>query len=281
MSQELNKTIPIYTVQNADRIITRKDFQREELKGRLLVTSIFVTHQGEGTYQGWPAVFVRLAGCNYGDKVSNCLFCDTSFHYDRATAYTYAELTEYIRRLVGNRQTQQQRYVLVITGGEPTLQENLIEFISYVYPEDFLNIQIETNGTQAYFFEKLDASEVAEDVFVCVSPKASYKAGRYAKLSDTVLHRADELKFVLEADPNSPHYEVPDWALDHSNHKARVTVSPMAVYARPYQGEVSSIWDEGLIDKQRTAANYAYAAEYARKHHLHISTQQHLALGVA
>lgn len=42
--------------------------------GKLLVSNIFYTFQGEGPYAGQPAVFIRLAGCNLGDKIS-CNFC--------------------------------------------------------------------------------------------------------------------------------------------------------------------------------------------------------------
>ena len=40
----------------------------------LKIQEIFYTIQGEGIYSGYPAVFVRLGGCNLA-----CKFCDTEF----------------------------------------------------------------------------------------------------------------------------------------------------------------------------------------------------------
>ena len=40
----------------------------------LKIQEIFYTIQGEGIYSGYPAVFVRLGGCNLA-----CKFCDTDF----------------------------------------------------------------------------------------------------------------------------------------------------------------------------------------------------------
>lgn len=280
----MTKVIPIYTQQNVDRIITPKDFQREDLKGKLLVTSIFYTIQGEGTYAGWPAVFLRLSGCNFGDKQDHCQWCDTSFQYDNGKAMTYEEILDQAQELTGDAVMTQQHVVLVVTGGEPTLQHNLVEFIEEVQ-DHFYDVQIETNGTQAAFFKLLPNSNAQP--FVCVSPKASYKAERYPKPSDHVLQYVDDLKFVLEVNPNSPHHTVPDWAFELFNDRMEagnpinLMVSPMAVYTKPYQGEVSSIWTPGLIDHDCTAANYAYAANYALEHRIRISVQQHLFLGIA
>jgi organic radical activating enzyme len=49
--------------------------QRYDLKGKLLVHSIFATWQGEMPFGGRSAVFLRLGGCNRGGKSFGCLFC--------------------------------------------------------------------------------------------------------------------------------------------------------------------------------------------------------------
>lgn len=188
--------------------------------------------------------------------------CDTAFQLDNATWISL----EAVRTILLSQMGYDPKDILVVTGGEPTLQNNLLPFLELV-KGDFSEIQIETNGTQAYFFD-----EVPSNVYTVVSPKASKKIHGYAPLSPRVMEKASCLKFVLSADPESAHHTVPDWAMTHK----QVYVSPMAVYARPYEGEVSSIWVDGLFNKEETAANYAYAAQYAMKHNLILSLQTHL-----
>lgn len=261
----------IQIIQHQDRTITHGKFDKPEFRDRLLVTSIFRTIQGEGPLAGRPAVFVRLAGCNFGAKTLGfCAFCDTAFEFDKGKLYTYSELINAIVTQEGFLKTD----ALVITGGEPTLQHNLIPFMQLVQ-EHVSQIQLETNGTQAQFFRKLDDHDPLDVIFtVVVSPKASSVTGKYPKPSDFVLDIAATcFKFVLTADPNDAHHTVPDWAFNRS---LLVYVSPMAVYKREYEGEVSSIWDPTLIDQEATAKNYAYAAQYAMKHGLRLSVQTHL-----
>lgn len=269
--------VPI--VQNQDRVIRPRDFSFLTTD-QLLVTSVFRTIQGEGPYAGRPAVFVRLAGCNYGDKTNFCRGCDTSFQFDKGTIYTHAALMDKIKALEG----YDLRDILVVTGGEPTLQPSLLDFLNYARPA-FEVLQIETNGSQAHFFDDYSRRRSINQpirfpwVSIVVSPKANLAAMRYSKLSPTVLNSAACLKFVLSSDANDPHHEVPDWALgqlDSLDEHLTIYVSPLAVYQRPYEGEVASAWEDGLLDRERTAANYAYAAQYAMKHNLRLSIQMHL-----
>lgn len=271
-----NKIIPIVT-QNVDRVIRRRDY--EDLGDQLLVTSVFRTIQGEGPYAGYPAVFLRLAGCNFGDKEDHCSWCDTSFQFDKGQKYTGHELMYELTSQRGYASTD----ILVITGGEPTLQPALVPFLAAIGPQ-FKRVQIETNGTQAAFFKELEriedevGGEVSEDFryvrpSIVVSPKASAKAGRIPEPADVVKRYASCFKFVISSDPNDPQHRIPEWAFHLG---IPVYVSPMAVYKRPYAGEVSSVWDPKLINQEATAANYAYAAKYAMDNHLLLSLQTHL-----
>jgi organic radical activating enzyme len=84
----------------------------------LVVKDVFKSIQGEGSYIGTPAVFVRFAGCNVG-----CSWCDTD--YSGGTAYHPHELVQ----LVLDKSPEAKH--IVITGGEPLKQkqEDLFEFL--------------------------------------------------------------------------------------------------------------------------------------------------------
>src|SRR5271156_1674654 len=235
------KIIPV--VQHVDRAAKPRDYK--QFGAKLLITSVFRTIQGEGPFGGHPAVFIRTSGCNFGKKDHFCRFCDTSFEFDNGKLYTPVELLAVVRSLDGYKPTD----ILVLTGGEPTLQHNLIQFMELAQYH-FKAIQIETNGTQGSFFEDLLNSD-AWRPHVVVSPKASYVAGAYAKPSDRVFGAARAFKFVLSID--GPHMTVPAWAFENQRQYGyEIYVSPMAVYRKAYEGEVSSAWDAELIDQEST-----------------------------
>lgn len=261
--------IPI--VQNADRNVSARDYA--DLGNKILITSVFSTIQGEGPFAGYPAMFVRLAGCNYGSKQDMCSWCDTSFEFAKGEAYDPDALVELVTAAEGYHPKQ----VLVITGGEPTLQNNLLAFIVKA-SFHFADVQLETNGTQPRFFMSAEARNMQKYFKAVVSPKANERLGKYPPLASAVLWQASCLKFVVTADPDSPHHTVPDWAVESAK---PIYVSPMAVYAKAYKGEVASIWDDGLIDKVQTAKNYHYAAVYAMKHNFRLSLQTHLFINLA
>jgi len=262
-------------IQNQDRNMSARDYPDSTF---LRVTSMFRTLQGEGPFAGFPAVFLRLSGCNYGSKTDMCTWCDTSFQFDHGQLHTIDQVVAELNHLEGRQPSD----ILVITGGEPTLQKTLLGLISKVWANKyFKTIQVETNGTQPKFFE--DAEEMGllgkDKVTFVVSPKANERLKKYPQVHPKVKWWADCYKFVLSAEEGDAHHEIPEWALTEK-HKP-VYVSPMTVYLKPYQGEVSSIWDADLVDQERTAANYAYAAAYALKHNLRLSVQMHTLTAIA
>ena len=266
--------IPIQ-VQNQDRNISARDYM--DKPDQLRVTTWFRTLQGEGTRAGQPAVFLRLAGCNYGSKTDFCKFCDTSFQFDTANILNIDTVLNLLISVEGYSPTD----ILVITGGEPTLQPNVLGLITKaLYDGHFAAVQVETNGTQPKFFEAAENMSLVGDARLefIVSPKANERLKKHHPIHPKVLWWAHALKFVISADPESAHHTIPDWAL--RNHKI-VMVSPMTVYKKPYEGEVSSIWDAELVDQEQTAANYRYAAAYALKHNLRLSIQMHTICALA
>ena len=169
----------------------------------LKVVNLFATLQGEGPYVGYPAIFIRLGGCNLA-----CDFCDTEFEQFRETPLseilaTTHKLAEKIRTLV------------VITGGEP-LRQNISPLCEALIADGF-TVQIETNGT---LWRDLPA-----EVSVVCSPKMSH--GKYHPLRDDVLRRAQALKFIVSAN-REDYREVSDVGQSTSN--TPVYVQPMDEY---------------------------------------------------
>ena len=117
---------------------------------KIKVSEIFTSFQGEGPYIGTPATFLRLYGCNL-----NCQWCDTDIS-------TYEMLSvDDVAEILMTQMEFNNINLLVITGGEPTLQMEEIKRLIKELPED-IKIQLETNGS---IFEYLPEIEYV------ISPK--------------------------------------------------------------------------------------------------------------
>ena len=132
------------------------------------VNEIFYSIQGEGAHSGEAAIFIRLSGCNL-----KCSFCDTEHqpYQDLTEDEICAEIAKYPASLV------------VITGGEPTLQ--LTETLIGKIHELSKTVAIETNGTRP----------VPRGVdWVTVSPKSLF----VGEIGKPVIKTAQEVKIVLD-----------------------------------------------------------------------------------
>lgn len=259
------------TIQHVDTNVGPKAYA-DLAVNELLVTKIFHTIQGEGPNAGVPAIFLRLAGCNRGAKVGmGCEFCDTAFQFAQGRRLSFERIWKSFSAVRG-----WQPGLLVITGGEPMMQNNLVGFISYLRKNWTGLIQIESNGDRlAPGFSSFDGFWV----HLVVSPKVTQ--GQYRPLKESVLARASALKFVVSADPESPYHKVPEWAYPNALSTTSVYISPITVYRQPHDaGRAVSAWDSSLIDHEATRANYAHAARMAIDHGFRISLQTHLWLGV-
>lgn len=278
----------------------------------LMVTSIFFTLQGEGPYSGRPSLFLRLAKCNLA-----CSFCDTFFDQGDWMSFTEikAKLYNTLCEFWNNKSLPVPLWalpytdevggwsapdvVLVITGGEPFLQDNLFPFLEFMKP-CFNTIQIESNGI-------LTPSHFPSYVTLVCSPKCNEVDGQataYFKPSKQMLDAAFCLKFVMSSDLNSPYSKVPDWAFEwrDANPGRSVYVSPMNIYNQMpqkakelrahNQGEISletrstidevvSFWEEGLLDMKANRLNHEYAARYAITHGFRLTLQTHLMASLA
>ncbi len=112
-------------------------------RGKLALSELFSSIQGEGASAGTPCLFVRLAHCNL-----RCSWCDTRYSWDFAS-YRYADEVETVPTTeVSERIRASHAARIVITGGEPLIQRNELEVLVGLL-EPALGIEIETNGTLA------------------------------------------------------------------------------------------------------------------------------------
>ena len=105
------------------------------------ICEIFESIQGEGNNAGKSAVFLRTAECNL-----KCVWCDTKYTWDWKN-YDYSkEVNEMSIKEVRQSLEQFRIRHLVITGGEPLMQQDdLAELLTFLKPEFY--VEVETNGT--------------------------------------------------------------------------------------------------------------------------------------
>jgi len=105
------------------------------------VSEIFQSIQGEGASAGLPCIFVRLATCNL-----RCTWCDTRYSWDFAQYDYTTEVTSLSSEALRTRIVESGEPRLVITGGEPLIQQDLLARLCERLPTDLV-IEVETNGT--------------------------------------------------------------------------------------------------------------------------------------
>ena len=105
------------------------------------ISEIFKSIQGEGTNAGKPAIFLRTAECNL-----KCTWCDTKYTWDWKSFDYSKEVKEISIKDIRERIEQFNLRHLVITGGEPLMQQDdLAELLVFLKPDFY--VEIETNGT--------------------------------------------------------------------------------------------------------------------------------------
>lgn len=102
----------------------------------LKTCEIFKSVQGEGFYTGTSSVFVRLSGCNLA-----CSFCDEPLHRKKEEIKSLG-INEALLQVEKIRGTAKH---VILTGGEPSIQNKLTNFITQLHAKGF-STQIETNG---------------------------------------------------------------------------------------------------------------------------------------
>ena len=158
----------------------------------LQLAEIFYTLQGEGTFTGTPAVFVRLAGCNLA-----CDFCDTDY------SLKFVASVEDVVRAV--REAGGDCPMVVITGGEPFAQHETLALIGALRA-DGRRVHVESNGTIPV------GAELPDDVWLTVSPKERLDAG--------MASRANEAKLIV--DRRVPH----EWTAHFTPERTTIFLQP-------------------------------------------------------
>jgi 7-carboxy-7-deazaguanine synthase len=109
---------------------------------RLLVAEIFgPTFQGEGPSVGRLAAFVRLSRCQLA-----CAWCDTPYTWDRTRHDLRAESRKMTQADVWHAVKAMDTRLVVITGGEPLLQQDRLVWLADMCRATGRLVEIETNG---------------------------------------------------------------------------------------------------------------------------------------
>ena len=163
----------------------------------------FFTIQGEGTYSGRAAYFVRLAGCDIG-----CVWCDVKESWDSELHPILG-----IDYLVSEIEKTTVNFV-VITGGEPALY-NLAPFIKKLKTLK-IKVAIETSGCY-------ELKGIVD--WYCFSPK------KFKAPCNEAYQLANELKIVIN------HPSDLAWAEKH----AEKVTSSCKLYLQPEWSKSDSL----------------------------------------
>ena len=151
---------------------------RERTASVLKVNEIFHSIQGESRHAGRPCVFVRLTGCNL-----RCTWCDTAYAFEEGIDLSVRFVLERIAPYA-------TRYVL-ITGGEPLVQEGATDLIGELCDRGY-EVAVETGGS-------LDISSVDRRAMLVMDLKCPgsgmSQKNRWENMA--LLKPTDEVKFVL------------------------------------------------------------------------------------
>ena len=146
--------------------------------GRLKLTEIFLSLQGEARDAGWPTVFVRLTGCPL-----RCSYCDTAYAFHGGDWWGIDDIVAEVAR-------HGARHVCV-TGGEPLAQKRCLQLLARLCDAGH-DVSLETSGA-------IDIGGVDPRVsrVLDIKTPGSGEAGRNLWGNLALLTPRDQVKFVL------------------------------------------------------------------------------------
>ena len=147
-------------------------------EGRLRVTEIFHSLQGEARDVGRPTVFVRLTGCPL-----RCTWCDTEYAFHGGAWREIDDIVEEVAKY-------QTRHVCV-TGGEPLAQKRCLALLRALCDAGH-EVSLETSGA-------IDVGNVDARVVKVMDLKAPGSGEQQRNLWSNIeaLGARDQIKFVL------------------------------------------------------------------------------------
>lgn len=145
----------------------------------LAVNEIFgPTFQGEGVHLGMPCMFLRLAGCNLA-----CSWCDTPYAWDWSRYNSREEMHPMTVDQVYGRLSQSPIKNLVISGGEPMLQQKVLYDLTERLHKEGWHTEIETAGTI------VPGSTELVSHWTCSPKLKNSNNAKYKRLNGAALHK--------------------------------------------------------------------------------------------
>lgn len=187
------------------------------------VNEIFASIEGEGSRAGYPAVFVRLHGCNL-----RCSYCDSMY---AVTGQDYVEMT--VEEIVDSVSLYHIPRV-TLTGGEPLIHKDVIMLIDEL--STIAEVNIETNGAVDLqkFIEDAERHCYRNKIMFTMDWK-SISSGMQDKMIPTnisYLTSSDVLKFVVSSVKDLKQAE---HVIKYLEPKCQIFISPVFGQIEPKQ----------------------------------------------
>lgn len=186
----------------------------------LLVNEIYPAICGESRFSGYPCTLVRLTGCHI-----RCRWCDSAHSFAGGQSQPIADVVAAVR--------EQGLAKVLVTGGEPLLQQDLVPFLDALL-NDGREILLETSGTLGPAnMTPLSAVPTAVHKVVDVkAPGSDIAATQVDWAGIAQLTERDELKIVCA---DRADYE---WARDLVRAGERLPAAVRVSFS-PVQGELA------------------------------------------
>lgn len=237
--------------------------------GLLRVQQVFYTIQGEGPFAGYPAVFVRTAGCNL-----RCTFCDTDFESGWANVMSPEDLFGLVGRTWAGGGRQGSSGLVVLTGGEPLIQNpgalaRLVELLTTLG----WHVQVETAGTVGipaggYAIQSVEGLPEPGHVSFVVSPKTP-------RINYVVAYNALAFKYIVSKDDEDPDDGLPVLSTQGADRHHRLARPPRHMSHLPLY-----VQPKDVPDSVARADNVAHAARLSLRYGYRLSLQLHKIVGL-